>query len=59
MEHVEVVVADGAVREETVIVGVGFDRLAVVFDSFLVVFVLEGLIAELFPLFGRFLDVHF
>ncbi len=45
MEHVEVVVADGAVWVETVIFGVGFDRMGVVFDSFLVVFVLEGLIA--------------
>lgn len=59
MEHVQIVVADGSVGEEAVIVGVGLDGLAVVLDSFLVVFVLEGFVALLFPLLGRFLDVHF
>ncbi len=59
MEHVEVVVADGAVGVKAVIVGLGFYRLTVLFNCLLVVFVLERLIALFFPLFGRFLDVHF
>lgn len=59
MENVEVVVADGAVGVKTVIGGLSFYRLAVVFDCLLVVFVLKRLIALFFPLFGRFLDVHF
>ena len=59
MEQVEVVVADGAVGVKAVIVGFGFYRLTVVFNCLLVVFVLERLIALFFPLFGRFLDVHF
>jgi hypothetical protein len=51
MEHIEVVVADGSVRIEAVILVVAFYSMRVVFDSFFIIFVFEGLVALLFPIF--------
>lgn len=59
MELIKIIIADGSIGVKAMIFGLTFNGLRVELNSFLVVFVFEGLVSLFFPLLGTFLNVHF